>query len=326
MWDFDLGQAAGAMRKTMPFILFRMAIYLGITLVYVIGTGMGAGIGYGVTAFGENPGGGAGLGGLLGFSAVGVAAYWSREYLLYLVKAAHIAVLVDVLDGKPLASSRTQIDNAQQLIRARFTEASVLFGVDQLVKGVLRTLNRLMLALTSWLPVPGLSNLVAFVNRVIEMSLTYVDEIIIAYHLRSGSDNPWQSCRDALVLYAQNYKALLRNAVFLTLFMYLLTFLVFLLVLAPVGALMAVFPGQVGGWSFLVALVLAWSVKAALLEPIAIYALMQVYFKVIEGQNPDPEWSTKLEQASAQFRDLKDKALAALKSSVAPQSRPTTGA
>lgn len=305
------------MRKTMPFVLFRMVIYLGITLAYLIGTGAGAGIGYGVTAFGENPGGGAGIGALLGFSAVGIAVYWAREYLLYLVKAAHIAVLVDVLDEKPVLGSRAQIDTAQQLIRCRFTEASVLFGLDQLVKGVLRTLNHLVLALTSWLPIPGLSNLVAFINRVIEMSLTYVDEIIIAYHLRSGSDNPWQSCRDALILYAQNYKVFLKNAMFLTLLMYLLAFLVFLLVLAPVGALMAAFPGQVGGWSFLVAIVLAWSVKAALLEPIAVFALMQVFFKVIEGQSPDPEWSSKLEQASDKFRKLKDKALSGMRNAVA---------
>jgi hypothetical protein len=46
------------------------------------------------------------------------------------------------------------------------------------------------------------------------------------------------------------------------------------------------------------------------MEPFAIYALMQVYFKTIEGQVPNPEWDQKLAGASKKFRELKDKALA----------------
>ena len=38
------------------------------------------------------------------------------------------------------------------------------------------------------MPIPGLSNLVAFVNSVIRMSLTYVDEIILGYNVRLDSN------------------------------------------------------------------------------------------------------------------------------------------
>lgn len=312
MWDFSLSNAVGAMQKTLPFVLFRMAIYLGITIAYIIATGLGAGIGYGLTAFGQNPGSGAGLGGLIGFGAVSGVLYWAREYLLYMVKAGHIAVLVEILDGKALPENQGQIAYAQGVIQQRFKETSLLFGLDQLIKGILHAANRMLLGLTSWLPIPGLDNLVSLVNKVLDMSLTYVDEVIIAYNLRIKSDNPWQSSQDALVLYAQNYKVLLKNAVFLMLFMYGLSFLVFLVFLAPVGALMGLFPGHIGGWSFIIALVMAWSVKAALLEPIAIHALMQVYFKTIEGQTPNPEWRDKLSSASSQFRELGEKAAQSL--------------
>lgn len=320
MWDFSLSQAIAAMQKTLPFVLFRMAIYFGITLAYIIVTGMGAAIGYGVTAFGQNPGSGAGLGGLLGFGAVSGVLYWAREYLLYMVKAGHIAVLVEILDGKPLPENQGQIEYAQGVIKARFKDTSLLFGLDQLIKGILHTANRIILGLTHWLPIPGLNNLVSVVNKILDMSLTYVDEIIIAYNLRVKSENTWQSSKDALVLYAQNYKVLLKNAVFLMLFMYGLAFLVFLVFLAPVGALMSLFPGQVGGWSFIIALVFAWSVKAALLEPIAIHALMQVYFKTIEGQIPNPEWDDRLEKVSAQFRELKEKAAGYLGGAASPKA------
>jgi hypothetical protein len=36
---------------------------------------------------------------------------------------------------------------------------------------------------------------------------------------------------------------------------------------------------------------------------------MQVYFKTIEGQRPDPEWEARLEQMSGKFRQLKARAL-----------------
>ena len=72
------------------------------------------------------------------------------------------------------------------------------------------------------------------------------------------------------------------------------------------------FPGEYGSWGVVVAFIFAWSAKAALIEPVAIYALMEVFFKKIEGQEPDPEWDAKLEKASEQFRTLKEKALSAV--------------
>ena len=52
----------------------------------------------------------------------------------------------------------------------------------------------------------------------------------------------------------------------------------------------------------------AWAVKAALIEPFAIAAMMDVYFRVIEGQTPDPAWDERIGQVSKKFRELKEKA------------------
>ncbi len=308
MWDFNLSQALGLMLKTSPFIVFRMLIYFGITLAYIIATTIGGAVGYGVTAFGDNPGGGAFYGALFGFAGVSGVLYWAREYLLYLVKAGHISVLVEAMDGKALPEGRGQLEHAQKVVKERFKESSILFGVDQLIKGILKAINRIIMRLTNWLPIPNLDGLVRFVNSVLNMSLTYVDEVILAYNIKTDSENPWQSSKDALILYAQNYKVMLKNAFFLMLFMYLVAFLVFLVFLAPIGLLMSMFPGSVGGWSFIIALVFAWSVKAALLEPLAITAMMQVYFKTIEGQEPNPEWEEKLSMASDKFKEMREKA------------------
>ena len=310
MKDFSMGEVLGLLRRTAPFLVFRFLIYVGITLAYVIGTGAGAGIGYGIGLIGDNPAGYGIWGGLIGFGMVGVGVYLVREYLLYMVKAGHIAVLVELMEGRELPEGRGQIDHAQKVVRERFVESSVLFGVDQLIKGILRIFNRTFFTIASLIPVPGMKGLVSFINTVINLSLTYLDEVILAHNIRERSDNPWASSRTALILYAQNYKAFLKNAFFLAFFIWGMTFLVFLVVLAPVAGLVALFPGTAGPLTVIIALVFAWGIKQAVIEPIGMTALMQVFNRVTEGQQPNPEWEERLENLTGKFGELGQKAAA----------------
>jgi hypothetical protein len=307
--DFKIGQIIGLMVKTMPFLVFRFLIYFAITLAYILMTGIGAGIGYGIGMIGGEPGAFSFFGGLIGFGIVSAIAYLMREYLLYMVKAGHIAVLVELMEGKELPQGRGQIEHAQKVVRERFVESSVLFGVDQLIKVVLRAFNRMFFTITSFIPIPGIRNVAKFINTVINLSLTYLDEVILAYNIRTKSDNPWRSSRTALILYAQNYKAFLKNAFFLAFIIWGLTFLVFLLILGPMIALVAVIPAMAGPLALITALVFAWGVKQSVIEPIGMTALMQVFFKVTEGQKANPEWENKLESVSKKFGTFKDKAL-----------------
>jgi len=43
-------------------------------------------------------------------------------------------------------------------------------------------------------------------------------------------------------------------------------------------------------------------------EPFGMAALIQVFFKVTEGQQPDPEWEQKLESVSDKFGEMTTKA------------------
>ena len=78
--------------------------------------------------------------------------------------------------------------------------------------------------------------------------------------------------------------------------------------LAPAALLVHLMPGAWSAGGFVFALLLAWSIKAALLEPLAITCMMQVYFRSTGHQTPDPEWEARLEQLSARFRELKERA------------------
>ncbi|WP_112323709.1 hypothetical protein [Oceanibium sediminis] len=310
MWDFNVGRALGLMARTFPFVVMRMAVYFGTTLAYILATGTGAGIGFGIGALGD-PGFRAGAtlwGGGLGLALFGGVMYWAREYILYIVKAGHIAVLVELLDGKPIPGGRSQIEHGKSVVSARFSEASTLFAIDQLIKGVLAAITGLVRGILTILPIPGAQQISGILRAFLRVAVGFIDEVILAHAIRTGATNPWASAREALVLYGQNYKVMLKNAAWLAIIVYVLSFAVFLLMLAPAALIMHLMPGAWAAGGFVFALLFAWSFKAALLEPFAVTCLMQVYFKTIEGQQPDPEWEARLEQTSKKFRDIKQRA------------------
>ncbi|WP_192256306.1 hypothetical protein [Mesorhizobium caraganae] len=313
MWDFDIGRSVSIMIRTWPFIVFRMIVYFGITLAYIVATGSGASVGYGVGHISTDPDGPLSFalwGGIVGIGVVSIALYWVREYILYVVKAGHIAVMVHLIDGRDVPNGQDQIAYAKDVVKERFAEANILFVLDQLVKGAIRAITGLIGGIAAFLPIPGLGGLVAFINTVIRLSLTYVDEIILGYNIRINSSSPFETARQGVVLYAQNGKTMVKNAVWLAVIMWGVSFVIFLLMLAPAAAIMWFIPGQLGGWAFVLAILLAWAFKAAFIEPFAIACLMQVYFKTIEGQVPNAEWDQRLAEASSKFRELRDKALA----------------
>lgn len=308
MKDFSFGEVLGLMKATAPFLVFRFLIYFGITLGFVLITGIGAGIGYGVGHIADNAPGGGMWGGIFGFGIASAILYFIREYLLYIVKAGHIAVLVELSQGKAIPGGKGQISYARERVQERFATSSILFGLDQLIKGILKAFNRTFLSIAAILPIPGAAGLVKFLNTVFNLSLTYLDEVILAYHMKTEAENPWASSRTAIILYAQNYKSFLTNAVWVALFIWVITFFVFLLVLGPVALLVGLFPGTAGPLTLVIALVFAWGIKQAVVEPIGMTALMQVFFKVTEGEVPNPEWESKLNGVSSKFRDLTAKA------------------
>lgn len=311
MWDFSVGRALGMMGRTLPFIVLRMAVYFGVAVAYVLVTGMGAGIGWGIGGFGD-PDFQASTtfwGGLIGFGLVGAVMYFLREYILYIVKAGHIAVLVKLIDGEEMPQGNSQIGYAREVVTSRFAQASVLFGVDQLVKGVLRAVTGLVRGIVSVLPIPGAQQFVSVIHAFLRIAIGFVDEVILAYMIRTGSTNAWESAREGVVLYAQNYKPMLKNAAWLALIVYGLSFVVFLIMLAPAALAVYLIPGAWSAGGLVFALLFAWSVKAALLEPFAITCMMQVYFKEIADQVPDPAWDAKLEQLTSKFGKLKENAL-----------------
>lgn len=75
------------------------------------------------------------------------------------MKAGHIAVLIRLLDGEEIPSGKSQIAHASAMVKQRFGEASVLFAMDQLIKGVLRAVTAIIRGIATFLPIPGLQQM-----------------------------------------------------------------------------------------------------------------------------------------------------------------------
>ncbi len=311
MWDFSISKALGLMVRTAPFIVFRMIVYFGITAALIVATGTGGGVGYGIGIFGDDDFQASGTfwGGATGFGLTAGVVFFFRDYLLYLVKAGHIAVMVELLDGKPVPGGQGQIAYAKGVVAERFGQASALFALDVLIKGVVNAVTGLMQGLLSILPIPGLDRIMGIVRAYLRMAVGLIDEVILGYAIRIRSENAWEAADDGLVLYAQNAKAMLINAAWLTLISWMLAVLVFLAMLAPAAALVWLLPGESTAGMFVFAVVFAWAVKAALIEPFAVACMLQAFFKLTEGEEPSHEWRGRLTQASAKFRQLGERAL-----------------
>ena len=311
MWDFSVTGALGLMARTLPFLLFRMLVYFGIAADYVVLTGTGARLGWLVGAAGtaDFRSGATFFGGLIGFGLTAGIVYVLREYILYVVKAGHIAVIIELMEGRDLPMGRAQIEHAGTIVKARFAETNMLFLFDQLVRGVLGAILGLVQGIASLLPIPGLAQLMALIRAFLRIAVGLMDEVILGLSIRTNSTNPWDAARVGLVLYAQNAGAMMRNAAFLLVITWGLTFVIFLFMLAPAAAVACAIPG---GWSaggIIFGLLFAWSVKAALIEPFAVACMLQAFFRVSEGQRPDPIWEARISGVSAKFEALKARAM-----------------
>ena len=311
MWNFSIFKALSLMVRTAPFVLFRAVVYFGISAALVVMTGTGAGVGYGVGAFGdaEFQATSTFWGGAAGFGLTAGVIFLLRDYLLYVVKAGHIAVMVALIDGQQVPGGQGQIAYARNVVTQRFGQASALFGLDRLIKAVIGVVTGLLQGGLAVLPVPGLSQFMGVLRAYLRLAVGLVDEVILAHAIRSGSQNAWEAAHDGLVLYAQNARQMMVNAGWLTLIVWALSAAVFGVMLAPAALLVWLLPGEGSAMAVVFALLFAWAVKAALIEPFALACMLQVFFKVTEGQVPNPEWIGRLTRASDKFRTLMTGAL-----------------
>jgi len=306
------GTALSLMLRTLPYALVRFGILLAFsvaTIVWFIATfGIGGWLGGKIHPW-------VGVGWMIG--GLGVYGWvWQMmvRYALYLIQAGHIAVLTELITtGKVGHGSEGMFAYGKRVVTERFGEVSALFALDLLIKGVVHAFNRTLDWVAHLLPIPGLQSVVSLINAVVRAATTYIDETIFSYNLARGDENVWRSSKDGLIYYCQNSKEILKTAAYVVVLDKVLTFLVWVVMMAPAFLLVAVLPASgFGGFVKIAALVIAAlfasNVRQAFLKPIFLVMVMTKFHVVVRNQSINMEWDGRLSSVSSKFTEIKNKA------------------
>lgn len=301
--QLHFGEAWRVLLKTLPCVFVRLLIYgvVGISAAIYVGL---------LLLLTKVFGGAGGILFLIGLGVLFGLLKLLQRYVLYLTKAGHVAVITEILQKGELPGNTGQLAYGKEVVTRIFKEVSVLFAVDQLVSGAIKAFNRTAVRVADIIPIPGLDAVAKLAGLIVNYAVTYVDETILSFNLARKDENIWKSAQTGLVLYAQNWKPILTNAAALALIniVGLVVFVVIMLI--PFGFLAAITSNETLKmvWLFL-ALAFGYGLKLAFINPFCLISTIITYNHAIEGQEPNRDWESKLEQASAKFRELQTKAV-----------------
>lgn len=318
MKNLYFGEAFKLIGKTLPFIWIRLGSYLVLGLALGLIFGLAGGLSWMLAKLW------APLGFIVFLIAFGGAfglMKWASRYYFYLLKAAHTAVMTEIIvTGQSPVGSQLAYGKAQVI--SRFKDTSIMFGVDQLLDGIVKAVIRNFARLAEILPIPGLDSLMGVLQRIALASSTYIDEAILSRAYAKREQNVWKVAHEGVTLYAQAWKPILMNAVVLAILSYL-EFLIWLIVLAiPAVALALAFPALKLALGIGV-VIMAVMIKLAVSDAFAMAATLLAYHRATEGLEPNPEWQAKLERVSGKFSELGQRAASAVTSG--SQTKPDTG-
>jgi hypothetical protein len=246
------------------------------------------------------------------------------RYFLYLLKAAHIAVLTELITtGRIGNGSESMFHYGRRIVTERFGEVNVLFGLDMLVDGIVSAFNRTLDWVANLLPIPGLDSVAGVVRSVLSASTTYIDETIFSYNLARGDENAFRSSRDGLIYYAQNAREILKTGVWVVVVDKVLSVAIWFVMLAPAFALAYLMPGAAGLATLVIAALFAGNVRSAVLRPLFLTMVMVKYHSLVQGQSIELGWEQRLNAVSGKFGELKQKADAWVRPAHPSQPAPT---
>ncbi len=249
---------------------------------------------------------------VIGLGVGGGIVAFARRYLLYLVTGGHIAVMTELLKNGSLPEGKSQIAFGRERVKELFVDMSILFGLDQLIKGTLNAIQNRIIRASSLLPLPGGFRKVAkLITEILKRSLIYVDEAILSYAIYRGEKGVWTSARHGVILYAQSYKPILKTAALSWALGKLFLFLAFIVFMAVgIGLLLALGINHIIAQAIVVGVALsaAYALEQVVFEPFALAYVLVTYYYSIAGTVPDPEWDQRIQSVSDSFKKLVGKA------------------
>jgi hypothetical protein len=294
--------------KTMPFVWAKLLLGLATVVISIVILAILMGIawlfksgGVGVVMF------------CLWIGATGVVNFVLNHYMGYLLKAGHVAVITETVTTGSVPDN--QVAYGKQMVKERFLTSNIYFVVDKLISGAVRQLQRSFEKLGGALGsvIPGMSMVVNIGKMFIGIALGYIDECCLGYTFYKKEQGAFKSAADGVVIYAQNWKTLLKDAakttamvVILVVIVTLVSFLLFGLVFRLLNFSGMI--GRVAGFvAFLLACFVAVTVKKAFIDSYILVKMMVSYMQDAPTTVITFDLYGKLCGISGKFKDLFNK-------------------
>lgn len=289
--------------KTMKFVWLKLALGAAVTGIALVLLAICMGLG---SLFG---GGGLYIMFLIWLVLVGGVYKLAMNYAGYMLKAAHVAVITTAVTTGQIPDD--MVESGKNMVKERFGTTNVYFVLDQMISGAVKQLQKIVGKVDDIFGnIPGVSTVVSFVQTFIGIALGYVDECCLGWTFLRKDESAFKAGCDGVVIYFQNAKHLLKNAIVTTLIVMVATFaswvIPFVIALAIVGVFQI---GAVGTFvAIFIAILIAAVIKTAFIDSYMLVKMMVSYMEVAPQTEITFDLYEKLCRLSGKFKALFNKA------------------
>lgn len=234
----------------------------------------------------------------------------TQHYLGYILKAGHIAVVASFVSTGSLPEN--QFEYGTQMVKKKFATAAAYFAVDKLVSGAVEQINSGLDIVGNILDkIPGMDKLLSFAKTFVNVALGNVDECCLAYTFYHEEQSAFKSAADGVVIYFQNWKVILKDALKTAFVSYIISAGAWLLLMLVVSGILGVFgiPGfGVFFVSFLFAMMTVIVVKTSFMDSYTMICMVCSYLQVAPATEITFDLYEKLCSLSSKFESLFQKA------------------
>ena len=197
-----------------------------------------------------------------------------------------------------------QVEYGKQIVKERFATSNVYFAIDNLVSGAVRQINGGIDKIGNMLDfIPGLDSVAGIAKFFVNISLGYVNECCLGYSFLKKDEGVFKSSADGVVIYAQNWKKLLKDAAKTMLTVVIALSAVTLVCFIVLGLLFRLLH-----WSGLVAFALsvfiAMAIKFSFIDSFVMVKMMSSYMEVVPTTKISYDLYQDLCKLSQKFTEL----------------------
>lgn len=291
--------------KTMPMVLVRMVADIIKTVTAFLAVGLTLLIGSMITKSSHGK-----FDPTMFYVIAGIIVmlviYTINHWVMYLVKAGHVAVIAYYMQYGCLPKEG-QIEYAKKKVKENFISTNVGFGFDNLITGATNEAVSFLNDVENFLSfVPGIGIFMSVVKFFVRTVTNYVDEAVMAYiYMSNDNSNVWRKTADGIVLYVQNWKTIFKASAKVGISILLLKGIMLFMM---IGILAPHF-GQEAFILQVIGAILIWMfITSALIEPIVVVIMIKDYIYACSQSTVAYDLYQDIQDCSAKFRKIVEKA------------------